>query len=121
MEDLKPFLKDFQGRCHGRSRKWWVDMATGEPLERNKGELLALIHSELSECLEGIRKNLPDEKLPHRPQEEVELADAVMRIFDYAGGFDLDLAGAIVEKFNYNATRQDHAKESRQQPNGKKF
>ena len=96
-------------------------METGEPLERNKGELIALMHSELSECLEGIRKNLNDEKLPHRSQEEVELADAVMRIFDYAGGFDLDLAGAIVEKFNYNATRQDHSKDSRRHTNGKKF
>ena len=100
---------------------WWHDINTGEKIERNKGELLCLVHSEISECMEGVRKNLPDDKLPHRSMEEVELADAVIRILDYCGGFNLDLAGAIVEKLAYNAQRADHKPENRRGEHGKKF
>lgn len=88
---------------------------------RNKGELLALCHSELSEALEGVRKNLQDEKLPHRSAFEVELADVFIRLFDIAGAYKLDLGGAIAEKRAYNAKRADHKIENRLQENGKKF
>lgn len=107
--------------CHEDNLKWWTDLNTGAPLERNKGELIALMHSELSEALEGVRKNLQDEKLPHRKAEEVELADALIRIFDYAGAFDLDLDGAFWEKREYNAKRADHKPENRAKEGGKKF
>jgi NTP pyrophosphatase (non-canonical NTP hydrolase) len=66
---------------------------------------IALIHSELSECLEGIRKGLADDHLPHRSMEVAELADTVIRIFDYAGGYDLPLAEVILEKMAYNSRR----------------
>ena len=100
---------------------WWTDLATGEPLERNVGELLCLVHSEISEALEAYRKDLNDDKLPHRKGFEVELADALIRIFDIAGKFMLDLDGAIEEKMTYNAKRADHKLENRQGANGKKF
>ncbi len=100
---------------------WWNDIVTGERLDRNKGELIALMHSELSECLEGVRKNLADDKLPHRPMEEVELADAIIRIFDYAGGYGLDVGGAMMEKLEYNARREDHKIENRIKAGGKAF
>jgi len=100
---------------------WWVDLETGEPLDRNKGELLALIHSEVSECLEGVRKGLWDDHLPHRTMEEVELADTMIRILDYAGGFGLDIGGALCEKMAYNAKRADHKPENRRKGGGKKF
>lgn len=100
---------------------WWHDLETGEKLERNKGELLCLIHSEISECMEGVRKDLMDDKLPGRKMEEVELADAVIRILDYAGGYGLDIGGAIVEKLKYNQQRADHKPENRRKENGKKF
>lgn len=100
---------------------WWHDISTGKRLERNKGELLCLIHSEISEAMEGERKGLMDDKLPHRPSAEVELADALIRIFDYAGGFGYDLAGAVVEKLEFNAKRADHKPENRAKAGGKKF
>lgn len=100
---------------------WWSDLKTGLPLNRNVGELLCLVHSEISEAMEGHRKNLPDDKLPHRSMFEVELADAMIRIFDIAGHFKLDLDGAIREKREYNAKRADHKKENRLSDNGKKF
>ena len=83
--------------------------------------MLMLVVSEVVEGLEGHRKNLMDDKLPHRPMLEVELADAVIRILDMCGGLGLDLEGAIFEKLEYNANRADHKIENRLKENGKKF
>lgn len=72
----------------------------------NIGEKLALIHAEISEALEAYRRNNPpDDKLPQFSSATVELADAVIRIMDLAGGIGLDLAGAIVAKVEYNKGR----------------
>lgn len=108
---------------------WWHDLKTGadlrsvqgEDAKRNVPEMLCLIHSEISEAMEGYRKNLMDDKLPHRPMLEVELADAVIRICDMAGGLGLDLEGAINEKLEFNKNRADHKIENRLTKNGKKF
>lgn len=100
---------------------WWHDPATGERIERNKGEQIALIHSELSEALEGVRKGLMDDHLPELTGEEAEMADAVIRIFDYCGGHGIDLGRAITMKLAYNAGRADHKPENRVKAGGKKF
>lgn len=109
--------------CHGLAKKggWWTDLKTGLPKDRNDGELIALMHSELSEALEGLRKGLQDEHLTHRKSVEVELADTLVRIFDYAGGRGLDLASAMIEKLAFNATRADHKPEQRMATGGKAF
>jgi len=77
--------------------------------------------SELAEAMEGHRKDLPDDKLPHRSMFEVELADCLIRIFDLAGGYGLDLGGAFEEKMAYNATRRDHSIAARLETGGKKY
>jgi hypothetical protein len=71
--------------------------------------------------MEGERKNLMDDKLPHRLMAEVELADALIRIFDYAAAFHYDLEGAYQEKRAFNATRADHTYEARSAEGGKKW
>lgn len=117
--DLKPLVEV----CHGAAKAggWWNDIHTGKPLQRNVGELLCLIHSEISEAMEAHRKNLMDDKLPHRKGIEVELADAVIRIADLCGGLGLDLSGAVSEKLAYNAKRADHKPENRKLEGGKAY
>ena len=103
------------------NEKWWTDLRTGERINRNVGELLMLVVSELSEAMEGHRKGLMDDKLPHRSMLEVELADALIRIFDMCGGLKLDVGGAFVEKLAYNRTREDHSVAGRLAPSGKRY
>ena len=114
---------------------WWTNLRTGESLEgyiegeeptlanakRDVLNLLCLVHSEISEAAEGVRKNLMDDKLTHRTMVEVELADAMIRMFDIAGAHNLDLGGALVEKLGFNAVRPDHQIENRKSENGKKM
>lgn len=109
------------GIVHKANAKWWVDLKTGEPLQRNVGELLMLVVSELAEAMEGHRKGLVDDKLPHRTMFEVEIADAVIRLLDIAAGMQLDLGGAFVEKMAFNAVRADHKSEHRLAPGGKAY
>jgi NTP pyrophosphatase (non-canonical NTP hydrolase) len=120
---IKNAINVFVGLCNKRAvvAGWYNDPKTGKPIERNIGELLALVHSEISEALEGYRKKLMDDHLPHRRMVEVELADAVIRIADLAGYLDLDLGGAIMEKLEYNRTRADHKLVNRAKAGGKAF
>lgn len=81
-------------KCHSiaKEKGWWDE-------ERNDGELIALMHSELSEALEAMRS--------HGTKDNVaeELADCCIRIFDYCGARDIDLEKILLKKIEYNKTR----------------
>jgi len=126
-----------QDQCHAASRTsgWWhahgvdiVDLINNPKTPWDKyvagaivAQKLCLSHSEISEAMEGHRKGLMDDKLPHRSMLEVELADTVIRIADLAGALGLDLGGAIAEKMAFNAVRPDHKLEVRMVHGGKAY
>lgn len=118
-QDISHFLAAHSG--------WWLDTETGEDVRTWPKKFLALwvmaklalVHTEVSEGVEGYRKGKQDDHLPHRSMLEVEMADAIIRILDLAGGLSLDVAGAIIEKLAYNQQRQDHKLSSRLAAGGK--
>lgn len=113
-------MAGIQGLCHGLAHQsgWWKGVDETNVYVRSTK--LALCHSELSEALEGMRKNLMDDHLPSRKMEEVELADTIIRIFDYAETQGYDIGSAMVEKLVYNQQRADHKLENRLKSGGKK-
>lgn len=108
-------LKHAMALAHGTATDagWYKDPRTGLPIARNFGEVVALMHSELSEALEADRKGLKDDKLPHRDGREVEFADCIIRILDTAAALGLDVPGALIEKNRFNRQRADHKLENR--------
>ena len=97
-------IKELQVASHAIavSAGWWEE-------ERNVGELLALVHSEVSEALEEWRT---DEALAVIRTEDdkpvgfpIELADTLIRICDLCEAVGIDLNEALKAKMAYNATR----------------
>lgn len=128
VEDVQQILvavNRLQWLCHSRNIKWWTDPATGNPIDPKEkhlvGEKLMLIVSEIAEAMEGHRKSKMDDHCPTHQSITVELADALIRIFDLAGALNLPLAEAFVEKSLYNAIRADHTHQARRAPGGKAY
>lgn len=81
--------------------------------KRNDGEMISLMHSELSELLEGLREGNPkSNKIPEFSSAEEELADLFIRAMDMSKGRGWRIGEAIVEKMKYNMKRPyRHGKE----------
>jgi len=94
---LQNSVEYFCSDIHNRNVQagWWTDLSTGTFKQRNIGELLMLICTELEEARQGQNTNCADDKLPHRSMLEVEIADALIRLGDLCGYYVPDFAEAF--------------------------
>lgn len=96
-------------KAHG----WWEETVTF-------GDKIALMHTELSETFEEFRNGHAFNEIYHNKvmSEEgeqydhakpegvpIELADVIIRIFDFCGHYGIDIEDAIMQKIAYNKTR----------------
>ena len=115
-ETIKTIFKQPYARSHAAG--WWSDLSTGidKPLTNESIKAKeVLIMTELAEAVEGDRKNLMDDKLPHRKMVEVELADAVIRAMDLSGAMGSDINSFVIgepdwtpEGYDYTFTDMIH-------------
>jgi len=125
-------VNDLVFHCHKASVDggWWnIDGVDKREEMRTRtrfgialaNEKMVLMHTEISEAVEGWRKDKMDDHLPHHKSMTVELADAIIRICDLAGALELPLGLALTEKMAYNSKREDHKPEARAKEGGKAF
>jgi len=104
MLDDDDFAKQVSGihtlmeECHLRSvtAGWYQDRVTKKAIERNVGEMIALMHSEVSEMADGVFLRSESDKLIGYTSEEEEAADVLIRLADYAGYRNLRLGQAYL-------------------------
>jgi NTP pyrophosphatase (non-canonical NTP hydrolase) len=89
----KRSLNEWSAYCHGiaKEKGFWEK-------ERNVGEALMLIVTELAEAMEGYRHN-------DQANFKEELADTYIRLFDLCGGLGIDIEAEIAKKTEFNKSR----------------
>ena len=98
-------IRELQSEAHQNAlgKGWW-----NKPV--SFGDLISNMHAELSEAFEEYRKGKSVNEIytseGGKPEGiPVELADCVIRIFDFCGQYDIDLNDVIIKKMEYNRTR----------------
>lgn len=89
-------FKELCAEVHAANEKWWTNLETGERIQRNVGEMLMLIVSEIAEAWQGYVVSSFDDHLPQYPMFQVELADVLIRLFDLCGG--LGIANCVADE-----------------------
>jgi len=96
----------------------WLDEMAAEIYQNNKekgfwddggktfDQAMLLVMSEIIEAYEAIRNgDVPDDKLPQYRGQDVELADAIIRLLDWCGAHDIPIGEIVNAKLEYNKTR----------------
>ncbi len=93
---MSSYINDLADEIHeiARSKGFWDE-------ERNMGEMIALMHSELSEALEAYRND--NISGPHGVAEE--FADVIIRVLDTCAAYKLDMDWVIARKMEINRQR----------------
>lgn len=81
-----------------RDKGWWDERKVPSAIP----ELICLMHSELSEALEGFRTQIPSGEKGCLGEE---LADCIIRIFDMAVACNIDIVREVEKKHLFNQTR----------------
>jgi NTP pyrophosphatase (non-canonical NTP hydrolase) len=105
MQEIKMEIKELCKEAHriAKEHGFWE-----EGTNRNIGESIALMHSELSEAFEDYREH-GFRYIEHSDGKPdgfcVELADCIIRIADFCQAFGINIEKNIIKKMEYNKTR----------------
>lgn len=114
MNLAKHYMSDLGQILHKTSTEkgWWGDRDELSRTRAGKVQVdigcIALVITELAEAIENIRAGYtPDDKVPEFSGLEAELADAIIRILDFAEARKLRVAEAVIDKARFNEGRSE--------------
>lgn len=100
-------IKDWQQYIHewANRKGWWKEGIEA----RSKGDVFSNFHSEISEAWEEYRNGHAMTEIYEKEGKPegvpIELADALIRIMDFAEAYGIDLDSSIEQKMAYNEKR----------------